>query len=122
MCITWPGTTGEGVSISLGEKKQLTQAWAEAVRKVTPRVTLVINVSSPVVSESKELAAFCNGLEGVDAIATLPSFYYRAANVDQVVAHLADIATAAPNLPLMYYHFPEMTKVSCELLVSSWHP
>lgn len=108
------GTTGEGVSLTLDEKKAVTKAWASAVSKLTPKLALVINVSSTVMSESKELAALCDDLEGVSAIATLPSFYYRAANAEQVVDHLADISAAAPNSPLVYYHFPHMTKVQCE--------
>jgi len=109
------GTTGEGVSISLTEKQALTKAWVDAnAIHGQNRMLLIINVSSPVISESRQMAQFCSKLTGVDGIATLPSFYYRPSNAESMVSHLEDVGNSAQSLPLMLYHFPMMTNVSRE--------
>ena len=112
------GTTGEGVSLAHDEKIKLTKAWIDACRSSiksgSDPFLLIINVSSNVVSESKEHAKFCNE-QGVDGIAFLPPFYYRPANVSQLVQYMKGIASAAPDTPLVYYHFPEMTYVDFPL-------
>lgn len=46
-----------------------------------------------------------------DAIMTLPELYYKPRSVEQLVAYLEVISSAAPALPLVYYHFPMMSGV-----------
>ena len=114
------GTTGEGVSIPHEEKKRLTRAWVEARRQLssgnstTARAAasflLIPNVSSCVTADALDHARLCNEL-AVDAIATLPPFYYRPATPAILTQYLASIAAAAEQTPLLYYHFPEMTHV-----------
>lgn len=109
------GTTGEGVSLSVDEKKVLTKAWAAAIKNVGKSdLLLVINVSATCIKEVQEMAKLCQELD-VDMIATLPPFYYRPSDVDALVRYMGHIAIAAPDVPLLYYHFPKMTGVNCTL-------
>lgn len=134
------GSTGEGVSLSIDEKKVLTKAWVAAIRNITseaksklvggePQVVsgkdaitaeirdqsdllLAINVSATCIKEVQELARLCQQLD-VDMIATLPPFYYKPSDVDSLVRYMRQIWTAAPDIPLLYYHYPEVTGVTC---------
>lgn len=110
------GTTGEGVSLGHEEKKSLTKAWldARAAAKADKDFLLIVNVSSCVVHETLDHAKYCNDL-GVDGIAFLPPFYYRPASVGQLAKYVKVVADAAPDLPLLYYHFPEMTNIDFPL-------
>lgn len=143
------GSTGEGVSLSLEEKKTLTKAWVSAIQTLKSEVKakliggqpavvgtnvtssdvtssdvtssnvqdlsdllLMVNVSATCIKEVQELARLCQQLN-VDMIATLPPFYYKPADVDQLVKYMRLIWTSAPDIPLLYYHYPEVTGVTC---------
>lgn len=110
------GTTGEGVSLGHEEKKILTKGWMDARSSMTQsdNFMIIANVSSCVAHETLDHAKYCSEL-GVDAIAFLPPFYYRPATPDHLVKYIRMIASAAPVMPLIYYHFPEMTKVDFPL-------
>lgn len=110
------GTTGEGVSLAHEEKKSLTKAWIDARAKASldHSFLLMINVTSCVASETLDHAKYCDE-KGVDAIAFLPPFYYRLPSVQHLTKYMSLIASAAPETPLVYYHFPEMTKVDFPL-------
>lgn len=42
---------------------------------------------------------------------TLPELYFKPKTPEQLVGYLERVATAAPSLPLLYYHFPMMSGV-----------
>ena len=132
------GSTGEGVSLSLEEKKTLTKAWVSAIQTLKSEVKskliggqpavvgtnvtssnaqdlsdllLMVNVSATCIKEVQELARLCQQLN-VDMIATLPPFYYKPGDVDQLVKYMRQIWTSAPDIPLLYYHYPEVTGVT----------
>ncbi|KAI1288032.1 N-acetylneuraminate lyase [Halotydeus destructor] len=112
------GSTGEGLSLSLAEKKLLTAAWIKGIREVEADMLVIVNASATCMGETKELVNLCSTLP-VDGIAVLPPFYYRPENVDSLVKYLRDVSSFAPNLPLCYYHFPAMTGIVfplCQLL------
>ena len=48
---------------------------------------------------------------GADAIAVMAPFFYKPANVRDLVTFCAEIAAEAPKLPFYYYHIPSMTGV-----------
>lgn len=101
---------GEGISMNNEEKKNLSKAWQSLLLKKYFKWLAIFNVSATCFEESIDQAKFCNKI-GVDAIAILPPFYYRPANDDELIEYLKSIAMNAPNTPLIYYHFPEMTNV-----------
>lgn len=107
------GTTGEGVSLSNDEKKSLTQAWVDAIKVSKSNLLCVINVSATCIEETKDHVQFCSRL-AVDALAVLPPFYYRPSQIEQLVAYLQDVSSFGPDLPLLYYHFPAITHVTCK--------
>ena len=52
---------------------------------------------------------------GADAIATTPPSYFRPATVPDLLECLKQIAAAAPDLPLYYYHLPAFTGVRLDM-------
>lgn len=102
-----PGGMGQFETLSVSERKQLLELWAPAAKK--HNIYLIAHVGTNSIGEAKDLATHAAGLDGVDAIASVPPFYEHTTDVDAIVDFLAAISAAAPALPMFYYHIPAMT-------------
>ncbi len=99
------GSTGEGMSLSTEEREATARAFVQAV---DGRVPVIVQVGHNSLSEAARLAEHARSI-GADIIsATCPS-YYDVNTVDGLVDSMAEIATAAPELPFFYYHIPHLT-------------
>lgn len=101
------GTTGEGSSLSLEEKKALFKEWA---RYRDDNFSIIGFVGGTSVKDAQELTAFAAAC-GLDAVAMTAPYYQKAANVHELALTLAEVAAAAPGLPFFYYHIPVLTHV-----------
>jgi len=101
------GTTGEGLSLSVSERKRVAEEWAKHGR---PGLTVVMHVGAESLLDSRELAAHAESV-GCDGIAAVAPSYFRAATVTALVDFMSEVAAAAPKTPFYYYHFPGMTNV-----------
>ncbi|XP_053203935.1 N-acetylneuraminate lyase-like [Panonychus citri] len=108
------GTTGEGLSLSGAERMAVVQAWFQSIRTKKPDMLVIACISSTVASETLEQAHYYS-IMNVDALAVLPPFYHRPETNDCLIRYLQSIYKAAPSLPLLYYHFPEMTNVKLDI-------
>ncbi|KAJ8714179.1 hypothetical protein PYW08_007799 [Mythimna loreyi] len=106
------GTTGEGMSLSVEERKSLLEAWMTAARPFGAKV--IVQVGGAPLPDVLELAKHAEKL-GADGMMTLPELYYKPKTVEQLVCYLQSVSEAAPNLPLIYYHFPMMTGVDVNM-------
>ncbi|MGC4102883.1 dihydrodipicolinate synthase family protein [Ferruginibacter sp.] len=105
------GTTGEAASLPLQVKKDYVQA-AEKNKKMGS--LLYAGISSNVLAESIEFAAFCC-LHAVDVVvATLPSYY--ALTEKQMLRYFTTLADNIA-LPLFIYNIPATTHMSITLPV-----
>lgn len=102
------GTTGEGQSLSMEERKQLVTAWRAAT---PPKLKLVVHVGHLSLGASCALAKHAEE-SGADAIATIAPSFFKPAGTPELVAWCQQIAAAAPSLPFYYYHMPAMTGVT----------
>jgi len=102
------GTTGEGLSLSTEERRQVAEKWVGAA--ATSQLRIIVHVGHQVVSESCGLAAHAQEIKA-SAIATLGPTFFPAGSVEQLVDYCARIAAAAPSLPFYYYHIPVMTRI-----------
>lgn len=102
------GTTGEGLSMSVEERKLLCEAWAPAARKHGLR--LVVHVGAAARCDAEALADHAARFEA-DAVAAMGPPYFRPATVDDLVRFCEPIAAAAGSLPFYYYHIPDWTGV-----------
>ena len=100
------GTTGEGASLSLSEKKAMMEAWREA----KGGLKTIFMLGGNCLPDQVELGQLAQE-NGMDAVAVLPPFFFKPADIHQLVEHCKPVAAACPNLPFYYYHIPGLTGV-----------
>ncbi len=99
------GTTGEFASLSTSERKHVVEAWSDARPS---GFGLGVHVGSNNLDEATDLAGHAAD-HGADLIAAVAPYYGEAPVIDLSVAHLREVAAAAPRTPFCYYHIPSMT-------------
>jgi len=97
------GTTGESVTLSKEEKKEILKFTVEKVQK---RVPIVVGIGG---NNTAEIVKSIDGsdLNGVDAILSV-SPYYNKPTQEGIFQHYKTIATNAP-LPIIIYNVPGRT-------------
>jgi N-acetylneuraminate lyase len=102
------GTTGEGPSLTLDERRQLAERW---VATAPSGLRVIVHVGHTSLSDCRTLAAHAESI-GADSIACLAPFFFKPAGVEGLVTWCEQVAGAAPKLPFYYYHLPSLTGVS----------
>lgn len=103
------GTTGESSSLTLDERHALSGRWFEVTRGSALQVT--VHVGSNCLADARALAAQAQQL-GAAAVSALAPSYFKPGGVATLVDSMAQIASAAPELPFYYYEIPTMTGLS----------
>jgi N-acetylneuraminate lyase len=106
------GTTGEGASLTMPEKKALTAAWAPYNSEEFKIIAMVSGTSQ---AEGIELAAFAQE-QGIYGISSNAPFYVKPGSVDSLTDFLKPIAAAAPKLAFYFYHIPLLTQVNLSMV------
>lgn len=101
------GSTGEGVSMTAGEKMMVAEAWADATKNDADFKVMVL-LGGTSIKDCQELALHAQktGLYGVSF--TSP-FYFKPANVSMLAECCRQIAAVVPEMPFYYYHIPVLT-------------
>ncbi|XP_071420942.1 ATP-dependent RNA helicase A isoform X3 [Pithys albifrons albifrons] len=102
------GTTGEGLSLSIQERKQLAEEWMCQGKDKLDHV--IIHVGALSLLESQELARHAAAI-GAGGIAVIAPFFFKPTNKDELVTFLQKVASEAPDVPFYYYHIPPLTGV-----------
>jgi len=102
------GTTGEGMSLTTGEREQTAEAWRAALPK---GVKLFIHAGHNSQPDAIRLSAHAQRI-GADAVAIIAPSFFKPSGVAGMVDWCAPIAAAAPALPFYFYHMPSMSGVS----------
>lgn len=102
------GTTGESLSLTTNERKQVLEQWCKAAGG---RFKVIAHVGSNSISEAIELARHAQE-SGADAIGAMAPCFFKPAGVKDLVAFFTPVANAAEELPFYYYNMPSMTGVS----------
>jgi len=105
------GSTGEGPSLTIEERRRLAEAYIGAARG---RLATIVQVGTNSTRESRELAAHAAGI-GADAVSSTPPTYFKPGDAASLVDCVAEIAAGAPGLPYYYYHIPTMTGVTIDM-------
>lgn len=108
------GSTGEGVSLTLDEKKAVTGAWSACTRK-DPDFTLMVLLGGTCIADCIELAREARSM-GVDAVSFTAPFYFKPADVSMLADCCAAVAGEVPDLPFYYYHIPVLTGVDFPMI------
>ncbi|WP_020528034.1 dihydrodipicolinate synthase family protein [Flexithrix dorotheae] len=99
------GSTGEGVSLTLEEKKQVFAAWG---RETSTNLKLISLVGGTSVLDSQTLALHAQAC-GHDAISLVAPYYFKPANVEQLVDFCAEVTSVVPTMPFYFYHIPVLS-------------
>ncbi len=104
------GSTGEGVSMTTAEKKEVATAWADATRQ-DPDFKVMLFLGGTSIADCKELALHAQTV-GLYAISFTAPFYFKPADVTMLAKACAEIAAVVPEMPFYYYHIPVLTGVN----------
>lgn len=104
------GTMGEGMSLTVDERKQVAQAWVNAVKTTQRLKTVTVHVGTGNLKESIELARHAGEI-GATAIACMASNYNKPKDEDILLKYMKQVAAAAPSTPFYYYDINFMTGV-----------
>lgn len=103
------GSTGEGVSMSVNEKKALAEAWATCTKYDSDFIVMPL-LGGTCLEDCKELAIHAKET-GLDAVSFTAPFYFKPANVEMLAQCCYEVAAAVPDMPFYYYHIPVLTGV-----------
>lgn len=101
------GTTGEGLSLTVAERKQLAVAWVEAAGDAFP---IIVHVGHSSLETALGLARHAQEV-GAHGVAAMPASPFYSGAVQEVAEMCRLIAAAAPALPFFYYHIPTFSGV-----------
>uniref|UniRef100_A0A8B9QCH5 N-acetylneuraminate lyase n=1 Tax=Apteryx owenii TaxID=8824 RepID=A0A8B9QCH5_APTOW len=102
------GTTGEGLALSIQERKQLAEEWVRQGKDKLDHV--IIHVGALSLPGSQELARHAAAI-GASGIAVIAPFFFKPTSKDELLAFLREVASEAPAVPFYYYHIPPLTGV-----------
>lgn len=106
------GTTGEGLALSVAERREIVERWLE----VAPEgLRVVVHVGHTCQQESRHLAKHA-AEHGAAAIGEIGPVFYRPRTVEALASYVAATASAAPDLPYYYYHMPSLNQVEFSML------
>lgn len=97
------GTTGEGILLDDGERRQL---HAQAVQATGGRVPVLVHVGANSMATAVSLAEHAQSV-GADAIAAVTPYFYPLDD-DAIFGYYEAISLAAPEIPLLAYDIPQM--------------
>ena len=106
------GTTGEGLSLTTGERKLVLEEW---IKCSNGKLKIISHVGGNCLPQSIELAAHAEKC-GAYAIAAFSPSFFKPATVKELVSFLKPVAASAPKTPFYFYHFPSLTGVSLPVI------
>lgn len=101
------GSTGEGVSLTLSEKKLVAEAWA-ACSNHDEDFKVMMFLGGTCIADCIDLAKHSYEI-GLYAVSFTAPFYFKPANVQMLASCCKAIADQIPNMPFYYYHIPVLT-------------
>lgn len=104
------GSTGEGVSMSVKEKKAVAEAWAACTKDDADFIVMPL-LGGTCLADCKELALHAREI-GLDAVSFTAPFYFKPANAEMLAQCCMEVASAVPDMPFYYYHIPVLTGVN----------
>ena len=102
------GTTGEGASLTTGEREQLASEWRRALPS---GMKLFVHIGHNSLGDAQRVGRHAQTI-GADAVAAIAPSFFKPAGVEGVIDWCSSVAAAAPELPFYYYHMPAMSGVA----------
>lgn len=108
------GSTGEGVSQTMDEKKAVIKAWADAARNDKDFKVITL-VGGTCMADCIELAKYAKAT-GLHAVALTSPFYFKPAGVRQLAEYCIEAGNSVPDMPFYYYHIPVLNGVNFPMI------
>jgi N-acetylneuraminate lyase len=105
------GSTGDFASLTISERKEITEAWWKCKQ---PDLYLIDHVGDTSLKNACDLAH--HAADKVDAIAAIAPYYFRLNTIKKLVRYCQEIASCAPNLPFYYYHIPALSGANLNMV------
>lgn len=100
------GTSGEGFSLSVAERKELAVRWIEAS---SGKLRVIVHIGHTALPDSVELGRHAAAV-GADAISAIGPIFFPP-TLEGFIDYNRKVAASAPELPYFYYHFPNMSRI-----------
>jgi N-acetylneuraminate lyase len=94
------GTTGEGLQLSVAERKAVAEKW---VKSSAGRLVVIVHTGALSLVDAKELSCHAQDI-GADATSVIAPCFFKPGSIDALVDYCAAVAGEAPDLPFYYYH------------------
>lgn len=108
------GSTGEGVSLTLKEKKVVAEAWSKATEGDRDFKVITL-VGGNCIADGIELARHAQKT-GLHAVSFTAPSYFKPSSVDMLARACVEIAGSVPDMPFYYYHIPVLTGVNFPMI------
>jgi N-acetylneuraminate lyase len=108
------GSTGEGVSMTVDEKKRVAEAWGKCTID-DPEFKVMTLLGGNNIIECKELARHA-AETGLYAVSFTSPSYFKPRTVGILAEMCKEIAAVAPGMPFYYYHIPVLTGAGFEMI------
>ena len=105
------GTNGEGPNMTITERMTVAELFVGAA---AGRIKVIVHVGHSSINDARSLATHAAAI-GADAISSVSAFYFKPVSTANMVDCMAQIASAAMELPFYYYHIPHLTGVSVDV-------
>lgn len=99
------GSTGEGPSLTMEERQEVTKSYIDAAKG---RLTTVVHIGHTVLKDCQKLGAHAAAC-GADAISAVSPYYFKPVPLEALVEFMREAALSAEKLPFYYYHIPALT-------------
>jgi N-acetylneuraminate lyase len=101
------GTTGEGTSLTLAERKQVTESWVAASGG---QLRVIAHIGHSCQKDVVDLAEHARFV-GADAVAAVAPHFIRPNTIADLISFFTPVALACAPLPFLYYDIPTFTHV-----------
>jgi len=105
------GTTGEGISLTLEERKLTAEEW---MRHQSGDFRNIIHVGSSSLETCKDLAMHAREI-GAYGIGIMGPNFFTPPTTAELLAFVSEIAMLVSDMPVYYYHIPSMSGVSLSM-------
>lgn len=106
------GTLGEGLSMTVGERKAAAERWLQVASGRFD--TVIVHVGAGCLKDASELAAHAESIKA-PAIAALAPAFFKPESIETLVEYMRQVAAAAPHTPFFYYDINILTGLFFDL-------
>lgn len=107
------GSTGEGHSLTTGERKQVAGRWREVIG--SNPLKLIVHAGHNSIEEAKQLAAHAQKI-GADAVSVMSPCYFKPGTIEDLIDFCAPVAAECSTLPFYFYDIPALTGVNLSMV------